>query len=423
MNTEFLAAMRRATSSTRAFDLAEATRVIQDAFAGIPQADVGSSTKPEFSSPSKTDRSKPFPIDPDAEVVEPAPKPAVKTGEWREDGTTSQRLRKPLGEALRILREGRAATGGFGMMPGAALPEMATEAPSVTLPAGAQFLARSFTCEAGPRSYKLYVPASAQQRPLGLVVMLHGCKQHPDDFAAGTGMNAVAEAHGLLVAYPRQSGTDNASSCWNWFRPSDQSRGAGEPAIIAGITKELMSEFNLDRSRVYIAGLSAGGAMAAIMAETYPDLYSAIGTYSGLPYGSASDVMSAFSIMRGDDPHISRSKARSRSELPVRTIVFQGAADRTVHPSNGDRIVAAATPTGANSVTHTENGRSAGGRNYTRTIVAAGPGGLPLTEHWVVHGAGHAWSGGRSGGSYTDPHGPDASTEMVRFFIGSPSLS
>jgi poly(3-hydroxybutyrate) depolymerase len=177
-----------------------------------------------------------------------------------------------------------------------------------------------------------------------------------------------------------------------------------------------MSGFNLDRSGVYIAGLSAGGAMAAIMGETYPDLCSAIGIHSGLACGSANDVMSAFSVMRGDDVRLPRPKAPARSPLPVRTIVFHGTADRTVHPSNAERIVAAATPPGTSSVVRTEKVRSAGGRSCTRTIVAE-PLGPPVLEHWLIDGAGHAWSGGHSGASYTDPHGPDATSEMVRFFL------
>jgi poly(hydroxyalkanoate) depolymerase family esterase len=248
--------------------------------------------------------------------------------------------------------------------------------------------------------------------------MLHGCKQNPDDFAMGTGMNAVAEAHGLLVAYPGQTGADNASSCWNWFRPADQMRDAGEPSIIAGITAVIMSEFGLVRDRVFVAGLSAGGAMAAVMGETWPDLYAAVGVHSGLAFGSANDVMSAFSAMRGDLGLPSRTKPRAAAggASPVRTIVFHGGADRTVHPSNADRIVTAASLTGAEGAVRKEAGCAAGGRTYTKTIVADREG-LTAVEYWLVDGAGHAWSGGHAGGSYTDPQGPDASSEMVRFFL------
>jgi poly(hydroxyalkanoate) depolymerase family esterase len=416
MNEDFATAMRRAVRSTRALNVAEATRVIQDALAGRPASDTRTSTHPEITPPPTVQRSTPFPVDPDAEIIEPSAKPeAEEPAQEVGDRTASRRLRKSLGETVRILREGRLASGVLGSLHTAGLPGTAKQVPEPILPDGAQFLARSFTCPAGSRSYRLYIPASAPDRPRGLVIMLHGCKQDPEDFAAGTGMNAVAETHGLVVAYPRQSGANNASSCWNWFRPADQRRDGGEPSIIAGITKEIMSEFNLDRSRTFVAGLSAGGAMAAVMAETYPDLYSAAGIHSGLAYGSANDVMSAFSAMRGDGALASSPKRRANGHR-LRVIVFQGSADLTVHPSNADRIVAAATPSGAGCAVRKESGRSASGRAYTRTIVTD-PAGGPAVEYWLVDGGGHAWSGGHPCGTYTDPHGPDASSQMVRFFL------
>jgi poly(hydroxyalkanoate) depolymerase family esterase len=304
-------------------------------------------------------------------------------------------------------------------LPGLGLTGSAAHAAQPVMPEGALSVMRSFTCAAGTRKYRLYTPASAPRRPQGVVVMLHGCQQDPDDFAAGTGMNAIAESHGLLVAYPGQTGADNASSCWNWFRPGDQLRDGGEPAIIAGITRDLMVEFSIERGRVFVAGLSAGGAMAAVLGEAYPDLYSGVGIHSGLACGSASDVMSAFSAMRGDVGPGRRTPARAAGHAanPVRTIVFHGTADRTVHPSNADRIVAAATPHLAQASVREEAVRSAGGRTCTRRVFADRAGGSIL-EDWRVDGAGHAWSGGQAAGSYTDPKGPDASTEMVRFFLG-----
>jgi poly(hydroxyalkanoate) depolymerase family esterase len=219
-------------------------------------------------------------------------------------------------------------------------------------------------------------------------------------------MNTLAQAHNLLVAYPEQTGAANASSCWNWFSPNDQRRGAGEPSIIAGITQEIIAEFALDETRIFIAGLSAGGAMAAVMGETYPELYAAMGVHSGLPYGAANDVMSAFAAMRGD-PAAARMPGKSPG---IRTIVFHGAADRTVHPSNAEGILA-----GAARPQEPEKS-SAGGRSYTRVRIAATDG-APELEYWNVEGAGHAWSGGDAKGSYADPRGPDASAEMVRFFL------
>lgn len=415
MNNDFATAMRHALRSTRALNIAEATRVIQDALAGRSGSAIRTPT-PDITPPPPNQRSTPFPVDPDAEVIEPLAKPeeeepAEKVGDF----AAQRRLRKPLGEAVRILRESRLPSGVFGSLQGVGLPGLAKEAPPAVVPDGAQFQARFFTCPAGSRSYRLYIPASAPDRPRGLVIMLHGCKQDPEDFAAGTGMNVVAETHGLVVAYPGQSAANNASSCWNWFNPADQMREVGEPSIIAGITMEVMSEFGLDRDRVFVAGLSAGGAMAAVMGETYPDLYSAAGIHSGLAYGSANDVLSAFSAMRGEGGVASRPKRHADGHR-LRTIVFQGNADRTVHPSNADRIVAAAMPTGAGWTVRKESGRSGSGRTYARTIVADSAG-RPAVEYWLVDGVGHAWSGGHSPGTYTDPHGPDASSQMVRFFL------
>lgn len=228
-------------------------------------------------------------------------------------------------------------------------------------------------------------------------------------------MNSVAEAHGLLVAYPAQPMSANGSLCWNWFNPADQARGAGEPSIIAGITRNLMSEFSLDRNQVFVAGLSAGGAMALVMGETYPDVYAAIGIHSGLPYKSANDVMSAFAAMRGEDslPPPVRLHSTADGASTARIIVFQGSADSTVHPTNANKILAADRH---RCVAETKPGRAPGGRNFQRSVYLASNG-APAAELWMIEGAGHAWSGGCPEGSYTDPKGPDASGEMVRFFL------
>lgn len=414
---DFLHAMKQAVSSTRALNPAEATQVIQQALAGRSAFGARASIEPDTVHAPPLHGSKPFAIDPDAEIVESGAQPATKTIEQPDSVATSQRLRRPLGEVLRILREAQTSAGAVGSISGMSLPGMTIKrdiAPTVV--DGAQFLTRSYSCAAGTRNYKLYIPASAQNQPSGLILMLHGCKQDPDDFASGTGMNSVAEAHGLLVAYPHQAGAHNASSCWNWFRPGDQERCFGEPSIIAGITAELMSEFDLDHRQVFVAGLSAGGAMAAVMGETYPDLFSAVGIHSGLAYGSANDVISAFSVMRGDSSFKSCPKPGGHSSAQVRTIVFQGGADRTVHPSNADRIVAAATRSAAANKQHRQTGRSINGRSYKKTIFT-NPRGQRISEYWLIDGAGHAWSGGNASGSYTDPQGPNASFEMVRFFL------
>ena len=247
--------------------------------------------------------------------------------------------------------------------------------------------------------------------------MLHGCKQDPDDFAVGTHMNANAETHGLLVAYPGQTGAANVSACWNWFNPADQKRDSGEPAIIAGLTRALIAEFGLDPAGVFVAGLSAGGAMAAVMGEAYPDLYAAVGIHSGLATGLASDVMSAFAAMRADTAPAS---PRPRTGTGQRMIVFHGSADATVHPANARQIVAAASARpGAARVRHDG---TAAGRRFERSVIS-GSDGSAQVECWLIKGAGHAWSGGQPGGSFTDRQGPDASAQMVRFFLEAPPPS
>jgi poly(hydroxyalkanoate) depolymerase family esterase len=246
--------------------------------------------------------------------------------------------------------------------------------------------------------------------------MLHGGTQDADDFAAGTRMNALAEEHGFVVAYPIQSKAANASLCWNWFSPENQTRGRGEPAIIAGITNEIVAEYAVDPDRVFVAGLSAGGAMAAVMGATYPDLFGAVGIHSGLPYRSASDLPSAFAAMRGDAELRGKRSGNSRgtgANSPlIRTIIFHGDADNIVHPSNAANMVE--VEIGSESI---ELGKSHSTmRAHTRTVTRDETGAV-LVEQWLVHGSGHAWSGGSPDGTYTDPHGPDASQEMLRFFF------
>jgi poly(hydroxyalkanoate) depolymerase family esterase len=227
-------------------------------------------------------------------------------------------------------------------------------------------------------------------------------------------MNALAEKHGLAVAYPAQGRRHNASSCWNWFQPAHQLRGIGEPAILASLTRKLMREFGLGRDAVFVAGLSAGGAMAVILADLYPDVYSAAGIHSGLAYGSARDVVSAMSVMRNGPVSSGLVPMRVAQPFPVRRIIFQGTADSTVHPSNSAEIVAATEGDGA--VPTRIGKRSAGGRAYVRSDYPGSDGAI-MTEHWMIEGAGHAWSGGRAAGTFTDPKGPDASAQMVRFFL------
>lgn len=305
---------------------------------------------------------------------------------------------------------------GFTLPGGKPFPFGAAIAPA-KLPEGAQFLSRSFTNQAGSRPYKVYVPSGYRGQPVALVVMLHGCTQSPDDFAAGTGMNAAAEAQTFLAVYPGQTSSAHAQKCWKWFNPEDQQRGTGEPSLIAGITRQVMQDYAIDPRRVYVAGLSAGGAAAAVMGDAYPDLYAAIGVHSGLACGAASDLPSALAAMqRGGASPAPRGSARARRRVP--TIVFHGDRDTTVSPRNADAVTEHAVGDAA-SRTQVQTGQPSGGHPYSRTVHLDGTG-AALTEQWLIHGAGHAWSGGNSAGSYTDPRGPDATQEMLRFFWEHP---
>lgn len=290
-----------------------------------------------------------------------------------------------------------------------------------------EFVSRSFTNHAGTRTYKLYVPASYSGelgKPVPVVVMLHGCTQSPDDFAAGTRMNVLAEQRGFLVVYPAQAANANGSKCWNWFRSEDQDRGRGEPALIAGITREVAANYHVDERRIFVAGLSSGAAMAVILGTTYPDTYAAVGAHSGLPYGAAHDMASAFGAMKGSPgfsgmPNRTGSTAgRTQAARGVPTIVFHGDSDHTVDARNGAAIVEQARRGYSDETSlqaSVRQGTAAGGRKYSHTVYADAAN-QPVIEQWLLHGAGHAWSGGSPIGSFTDNGGPDASAEMIRFF-------
>jgi len=283
------------------------------------------------------------------------------------------------------------------------------------LPDGAQFAQRSFGSQIGSRGYKLYIPSTYRGEPAPLIIMLHGCTQSPDDFAAGTRMNALAEEHTCLIAYPGQTQAANAQKCWNWFNPADQARDQGEPAMIAGITRQIMQDHAVDARRVYVAGLSAGGAAASIMAMAYPELYAASGVHSGLACGAARDMPSAFAAMRQGGTAV---RPHRRGSRVVPTIVFHADKDTTVHPTNGEQVIAQSSGAGGLR-TRIRRGQVPGGHAYTCTV-HSDRAGHPVLEHWVVHGGGHAWSGGSASGTYTDPRGPDASREMLRFFLEHP---
>ena len=385
MNEQMQSGMEEATRLTRQGRLDEATAAIQRALGGtfVPTAEPGGSGE--------------GPIDVTSRVVR-----------------RTQRSQKAGGHATRH-------------RPGASTRSVLTpnplhrgvESPGVPASEKGRFIERSYTGGAGTRSYKLYVPDGYTGQAVPLIVMLHGCTQNPDDFATGTRMNGLAEEHTFLVAYPAQSGNANMQRCWNWFQAADQQRGRGEPSIIAGITKQVMDEYEVEEGRVYVAGMSAGGAMAAILGATYPDLYAAVGVHSGLAPGSAHDLSSAFTAMRQGGPVVARPENTGRGKKILPTIIFHGDGDATVHPRNGDRLLAhldAGDRHGSSVRVTTRRGRAKGGYEYTRFTYKGEDGGA-LAERWSVHGLGHAWSGGGYPGSYTDPKGPDASAEMVRFFL------
>jgi poly(hydroxyalkanoate) depolymerase family esterase len=291
-------------------------------------------------------------------------------------------------------------------------PPANDEADATPSPTGPSFQFNTLRCPGGTRRYKLYIPARYHGQALPLVVMLHGCTQSPDDFAAGTRMNELAEEQLFFVAYPEQPKSANAQKCWNWFNEGDQTRDSGEPLLIAEITREIMRNHAIDEARVYIAGMSAGGAAAAIMGATYPDLYAAVGIHSGLACGAARDVPGAFTAMRNGAP---LAGGVSQNARPVPTIVFHGDRDTTVSPINGDQVIAQATA-GLDYATIVSRSASAGGTAVT-LVVGKKDTDRSMVEHWLVHGLGHAWSGGSPKGTFTDTRGPDASREFVRFFL------
>jgi poly(hydroxyalkanoate) depolymerase family esterase len=286
---------------------------------------------------------------------------------------------------------------------------------------GGQWIEQIYSNAYGSRPYKLYLPRGYTGENVPLLVMLHGCTQSSLDFASGTRMNELADRHMFLVAYPEQVAPANGSKCWNWFQAADQQRDTGEPSLLAGITRQIMHHHNINERQVSLAGLSSGGAMAAIMAATYPDLYAAVGVHSGLPYGAAHDLRSAFAVMKQGASRYNRSIAET---IPL--IIFHGDADTTVAPINADQLAdqwLEASERGANTKPGRDSrridGQVAGGHGYSRTIYYDTYGQV-LVEKWIVHRAGHAWAGGSSNGSYTDARGPDASREMLRFFAEHP---
>lgn len=359
MNSDFQRLMSRATLQTRGGDLRAATRSIQSALAGTTEATVAADRGVH-----------------DGDVID------VET---------------------RVVEGGRFRIG-------------ADENPTSMMDEE-KFLSGTYAHGRTSIDYKLYLPPGDATVPRPLLLMLHGCTQNPDDFAAGTRMNEVARRHGWLVLYPEQSMTVNPQGCWNWFKSTHQERGRGEPALLAALTHHVMAGHRVDVRRIHVAGLSAGGAMAAVLGQTYPDLFASVGVHSGLPCGAVASAPEALAMMRTGQAPRSTTRAAASSEQAIPTIVFHGTRDMTVHPLNGEHVYAQAIA-GLDVTERVEHGREAGLAYTRRTSI--GQDGRTLAELWLIDGAGHAWSGGDQRGSHADWQGPDAASQMICFFSSHP---
>jgi poly(hydroxyalkanoate) depolymerase family esterase len=440
MSDQMQGGMAEAMRLMQEGDLTGVTAVIQRTLGG---SSFGSGFAPVASPDAPSGAGEP--IDVESSVVDQAPHPGAASGPaaGRGPAAATRPAASPLlfGSVPLSMPEGLSLSVPEsmpltmpGVLPGAMPSPKEGETDPAVVPTGGRFVERSYTNQTGTRSYKLYTPSGYIGQEVPLVVMLHGCTQSPNDIAAGTQMNRLAEENIFLVAYPAQAQGANMNKCWNWFKTSDQQRGRGEPSLVAGITRQVIDEYNVADGRVYVVGMSAGGAMAAIMAEAYPDLYAAVGIHSGLAPGAAHDMPSAFAAMHQGGPAIPRrvvpiATPTGESARIVPAIVFHGDRDRTVHPRNADRLLEHYCPakltgsreeaSGSTPRGTVRQGQVAGGHAYTRATYRD-VGGRAIAERWTVHGLGHAWSGGSSSGSYTDPRGPDASAEMVRFFNEHP---
>jgi poly(hydroxyalkanoate) depolymerase family esterase len=458
INNRMTAAMAEATRLTRAGRLLEATALVQHTLRGMPAQEASSNATACTDEPIDASfrvvdatlcptTSSPVGSPPRSEAVMSPPEPGDASTErtapdkdgdsgvcWpihdkrQSDGGESIPIRHRWHARFRSML--RLRRSGLGQPKSSPISDGARR----EIWAGGQYIEGSYTNPAGTRAYKLYIPSRYKGQALPLVVMLHGCTQSPDDFAAGTRMNVLAERELFFVLYPAQAAPANPSKCWNWFQTTDQQRGHGEPCIIAGLTHQICSTYHLNARRVYVVGLSAGGAMAAIMGMAYPDLYAAMGVHSGLAYGAAQDLPSAHAAMQHGGVTATRQRDSRASALGicpwvVPTIVFHGDQDTTVHPSNADEVLAQwatidsgdgpDTNVGMNLRVTVNRGEVPDGHVYTRSIYH-NVSGHAVMEQWLVHGAGHGWSGGSPHGSFTDPKGPDASREMIRFFSQHP---
>jgi poly(hydroxyalkanoate) depolymerase family esterase len=296
--------------------------------------------------------------------------------------------------------------------------------PAPTEPVAQTMLTGTFTSAAGTRDYLVYAPPARPMRASPLLLMLHGCTQNAEDFARGTRMHLRAASESYVVVYPVQCARSNANGCWNWFRTADQQRNTGEAALLAALVSEMAGRYSCDPSRIYVAGLSAGGAMAVTLGRVYPDVFRGVGVHSGLPHACAHDIPTALAAMRKGGKQAAPTASDDRSIATVPTIVFHGDHDPTVNVRNATQVVADAMGSRQSNGTTGESGtwsetvttgRVAGGHEFTTTSACDASGKLRV-ESWIVHGGGHAWFGGSPGGTFVDAKGPDATTEMLRFF-------
>ena len=401
--------MLRATRLTRENRLIEATALIQRMLRGGTELGTTICPRDEIAPIGN----KPSIIDADAETIDETPQTYLNWARFAQ----LQYFRALRDSAYHVDRPSRHGLRGWMQQP---VPASTAD----IVPEGGKFIEATYSNPAGSRAYKLYIPRGYQGQAVPLVVMLHGGTQTPDDFAAGTRMNVIAEDETCLVVYPAQPSYANPAKCWNWFRPDDQRRDRGEPSLIAGITRQVMYDYSVDPQRVYVGGLSAGAAAAAVMGATYPDLYAAIGVHSGLACGAADDVISAFAAMRqgglGCASEFGETSAVLEDGPAVPTIVFHGDRDTIVHPRNADHVITRSMRA-TSWQKKVRRGQVPGGHAYTCTI-HTDANGQAILEQWCIHGAGHAWSGGSPAGSYTDPRGPDAAKEMLRFFRDHPAV-
>ena len=448
----FVQIMLKATRLTGKGSLVDATRLIQRALAslgsGTPSAPAGPATPDR---PPGSDQHDSDPIHRTGDVTDVGVKPA---GQGRTTSTTplasapaepatndaavSPDVARPPLSARTVSRSampekafGEPHSPNFVLSPS---PERSPSAqPSAFMPPApaapvhrpGAFTESTLQFKGEQYAYRLYVPASpvassaadgsATFGPLPLVVLLHGCRQNALDFSRGTGMNALADEHQIVVLYPEQLSKANSGGCWNWFEPSHQTR-SGEPGMIAALTRKTIAasqgDVQIDPDRVYIAGLSAGGAMSAVVAELYPDIFAAVGVHSGLPAGAAQSMIGAFGAMRRGGP------VQTATAMP--TIIFHGTADKTVHPDNGEHASDAAQAALGNSglaLVKNEHIMRAKDQRPAKRTAYRDDKGKPYVEHWTVENGGHAWSGGLAAGSYTDPQGPSASRAMLAFFL------